>query len=76
MLSERDAGEVQTMAMSQIVDQENKEIGTSNIQVTYIMYQRGRGGNCVQLRNLVQRYVCTSYVHYVPEGNVPHRYHQ
>ena len=74
-LSERDAGEVQTMAMSQIVvDLENKQIGTSHVQVTYIIYQRGRGGNCVQLRNLVQRYVCTSYVGYVPEGNVPHRY--
>ena len=41
---------------------------------TYIMYERGRGDNCVKLRNLVQRYVCTSYVHSVPEGNLPHRY--
>ena len=42
------------------------------VDITYIMYERGRGGNCVKLRNLVQRYVCTSYVRYLPEVNLPH----
>ena len=48
MLRERDAGEVQTiiMAISQIVDRENKQIGTSYVQVIYklrTLCTRGEG---------------------------------